>query len=205
MEISRYGACLTETGDLAETAGVVNEFKELVKQCHRRGMEVILDVVFNHTAEGNDRGPCLSFRGLGNRAYYMLAPQGEYYNYSGCGNTVNCNHPVTREFILDCLRYWVVEMHVDGFRFDLAPAVAFETMLASMILLVATPSTTTCPPSLLRRLLSPVALRNSFKHDPNMTGMLHCVWKRTKGRCKGCGCRSESLRVGNKKTTGATK
>ncbi|KAK9824321.1 hypothetical protein WJX72_009436 [[Myrmecia] bisecta] len=99
---------------------VINEFKLLVRECHARGIEVILDVVFNHTAEGNEMGPSLSFRGLDNRVYYMLAPGGEYYNYSGCGNTFNCNHPVVRRFIVDCLRYWVQEMHVDGFRFDLA-------------------------------------------------------------------------------------
>ncbi|KAI3435670.1 hypothetical protein D9Q98_001728 [Chlorella vulgaris] len=98
---------------------VLNEFKQLVKECHRRGIEVIMDVVFNHTAEGNEQGPTLSFRGLDNRVYYMLAPGGECYNYSGCGNTMNCNHPVVRQFIVDCLRYWVQEMHVDGFRFDL--------------------------------------------------------------------------------------
>ena len=100
--------------------GVVNEFKLLVRECHRRGIEVILDVVFNHTAEGNEQGPTISFRGLDNAAYYTLAPGGEYYNYSGCGNTFNCNHPVARQFIVDCLRYWVLEMKVDGFRFDLA-------------------------------------------------------------------------------------
>ncbi|DBB07506.1 TPA: Iron-sulfur assembly protein 1 [Trebouxia sp. C0006] len=99
---------------------VVKEFKTMVKECHKRGIEVLMDVVFNHTAEGNERGPTLSFRGLDNRVYYMLAPEGQYYNYSGCGNTFNCNHPVVRKFIVDCLRYWVVEMHVDGFRFDLA-------------------------------------------------------------------------------------
>lgn len=99
---------------------IQNEFKTLVKEAHRRGIEVILDVVFNHTAEGNEKGPTLSFRGLDNRVYYVLAPGGEYYNYSGCGNTMNCNHPVVRTFILDCLRYWVTEYHVDGFRFDLA-------------------------------------------------------------------------------------
>lgn len=99
---------------------VCDEFKLLVREAHKRGMEVILDVVFNHTAEGNEKGPCLSFRGLDNRIYYMLAPGGEYYNYSGCGNTLNTNHPVVRDFILDCLRYWVTEYHVDGFRFDLA-------------------------------------------------------------------------------------
>lgn len=98
---------------------IINEFKTLVKEAHKRGIEIILDVVFNHTAEGNEDGPCLSFRGLDNRVYYMLAPQGQYYNYSGCGNTVNCNQPVVRQFIVDCLKYWVEEMHVDGFRFDL--------------------------------------------------------------------------------------
>ncbi|XVF69885.1 hypothetical protein PTKIN_Ptkin11bG0117200 [Pterospermum kingtungense] len=98
----------------------INEFKHLVKEAHKRGIEVFMDVVFNHTAEGNEKGPILSFRGVDNSVYYMLAPKGEYYNYSGCGNTFNCNHPVVRQFILDCLRYWVTEMHVDGFRFDLA-------------------------------------------------------------------------------------
>ncbi|KAM3209997.1 hypothetical protein ACQJBY_064194 [Aegilops geniculata] len=98
----------------------INEFKTFVREAHKRGIEVILDVVFNHTAEGNENGPILSFRGVDNTTYYMLAPKGEFYNYSGCGNTFNCNHPVVRQFIVDCLRYWVTEMHVDGFRFDLA-------------------------------------------------------------------------------------
>ncbi|XP_044464642.1 isoamylase 1, chloroplastic [Mangifera indica] len=98
----------------------INEFKLLVKEAHKRGIEVFMDVVFNHTAEGNEKGPSLSFRGVDNSVYYMLAPKGEFYNYSGCGNTFNCNHPVVRQFIVDCLRYWVTEMHVDGFRFDLA-------------------------------------------------------------------------------------
>ncbi|KAL9445189.1 hypothetical protein AB3S75_018223 [Citrus x aurantiifolia] len=98
----------------------INEFKLLVREAHKRGIEVVMDVVFNHTAEGNDKGPILSFRGVDNSVYYMLAPKGEFYNYSGCGNTFNCNHPVVRQFIVDCLRYWVTEMHVDGFRFDLA-------------------------------------------------------------------------------------
>ncbi|KAL7168596.1 hypothetical protein ACSBR2_038934 [Camellia fascicularis] len=101
-------------------SGAINEFKLLVKEAHKRGIEVIMDVVFNHTAEGNEKGPTLSFRGVDNSVFYMLAPKGEFYNYSGCGNTFNCNHPVVRQFILDCLRYWVTEMHVDGFRFDLA-------------------------------------------------------------------------------------
>jgi glycogen operon protein len=97
-----------------------DEFKTMVKHLHRAGIEVILDVVFNHTAEGNELGPTLSFRGLDNRTYYMLTPEGYYYNFSGTGNTLNCNHPVVRGFILDCLRYWAAEYHVDGFRFDLA-------------------------------------------------------------------------------------
>ncbi|KAI3990332.1 hypothetical protein MKX01_037671 [Papaver californicum] len=98
----------------------INEVKFLVREAHKRGIEVIMDVVFNHTAEGNENGPVLSFRGIDNNVYYMLAPKGEFYNYSGCGNTFNCNHPVARQFILDCLRYWVSEVHIDGFRFDLA-------------------------------------------------------------------------------------
>ncbi|RDX79505.1 Isoamylase 1, chloroplastic, partial [Mucuna pruriens] len=98
----------------------INEIKFMIKEAHKRGIEVIMDVVFNHTAEGNENGPIISFRGIDNSIYYMVAPKGEFYNYSGCGNTFNCNHPVVRQFIVDCLRYWVTEMHVDGFRFDLA-------------------------------------------------------------------------------------
>jgi glycogen operon protein len=100
--------------------GQVREFKEMVRELHKAGIEVILDIVFNHTAEGNEWGPTFSFRGLDNTIYYTLDENKRYYkNYSGCGNTVNCNHPVVRTFILDCLQYWVIEMHVDGFRFDL--------------------------------------------------------------------------------------
>jgi len=100
--------------------GQVREFKEMVKELHKAGLEVILDIVFNHTAEGNELGPTFSFRGLDNSIYYMLEENRRLYkNYSGCGNTVNCNHPVVRSFIIECLRYWVMEMHVDGFRFDL--------------------------------------------------------------------------------------
>ncbi|HBN09685.1 MAG TPA: glycogen debranching enzyme GlgX [Cyanobacteria bacterium UBA8530] len=98
----------------------VDEFKSLVKELHKSGIEVILDVVFNHTAEGNERGPTLSFRGIDNKTYYMLTPEGYYFNFSGCGNTLNCNNPVVRNLVLDCLRYWVAEYHIDGFRFDLA-------------------------------------------------------------------------------------
>ena len=99
----------------------IREFKRMVKAFHHAGIEVILDMVFNHTAEGDEHGPTWSFRGIDNSTYYMLEPgTGEYVNYSGCGNTVNCNNPVVRDFIVDCLHYWVMEMHVDGFRFDLA-------------------------------------------------------------------------------------
>ncbi|HXG11667.1 MAG TPA: glycogen debranching protein GlgX [Gemmataceae bacterium] len=98
----------------------VAEFKQMVKQFHQAGIEVILDVVYNHTAEGDENGPTLSFRGLDNAIYYMLDRQGRYYNFSGCGNTVNCNHPLVRDLILDSLTYLVAECHVDGFRFDLA-------------------------------------------------------------------------------------
>ncbi|NET31577.1 MAG: glycogen debranching protein GlgX, partial [Cyanothece sp. SIO1E1] len=105
--------------------GPVDEFRDLVKALHRAGIEVILDVVFNHTAEGNHTGPTLSFRGLENPMYYILEENLTYYrNYSGCGNTVKGNHPIVGKLILDCLRYWVAEMHVDGFRFDLASVLA---------------------------------------------------------------------------------
>lgn len=96
------------------------ELKHLIRTLHANGIDVILDVVFNHTAEGNELGPCFSFKGFDNNIYYMLTPDGYYYNFSGCGNTLNCNHPVVRELILDCLRYWVTDYRVDGFRFDLA-------------------------------------------------------------------------------------
>jgi glycogen operon protein len=98
----------------------VREFKEMVKALHKAGIEVILDVVYNHTGEGNEMGPTLSFKGLDNSIYYMLENGRYYKNYSGCGNTMNCNHPVVKRMIKDSLRYWVVDMHVDGFRFDLA-------------------------------------------------------------------------------------
>ncbi len=103
------------------TGHQVEEFKGMVKGFHDAGMEVILDVVFNHTAEGDQNGPTISFRGIDNSIYYILEDNRRFYkNYSGCGNTFNCNHPLVREFILDCLRYWVIEMKIDGFRFDLA-------------------------------------------------------------------------------------
>ncbi|MBU1105312.1 MAG: glycogen debranching protein GlgX [Candidatus Riflebacteria bacterium] len=110
-------AGLAATGQFGMQA---DELKTTIRDLHRNGMEVMLDVVFNHTAEGNENGPYISFRGLDNKTYYILTPEGYYYNFSGCGNTLNCNNPVVRNMILDCLRYWVAEYHIDGFRFDLA-------------------------------------------------------------------------------------
>ena len=105
--------------------GPMDEFRDMVKALHRAGIEVILDVVFNHTAEGGHDGPTLSFRGLDNNAYYILeSDRSRYANYSGTGNTLNANHPIVRRMILDSLRHWVEEMHVDGFRFDLASILA---------------------------------------------------------------------------------
>ena len=98
----------------------VDELKALVKELHKNGIEIILDVVFNHSGEGGEDRPSISFRGLDNKTYYMLRPDGRYQNFSGCGNTMNCNNPVVRYLVLDCLRYWVSEFHIDGFRFDLA-------------------------------------------------------------------------------------
>ncbi len=97
-----------------------DELKSLIKALKENGIEVILDVVFNHTAEGNEMGPCFSFKGIDNNVYYMLTPDAHYYNFSGCGNVMNCNHPVVRSFIINCLRHWAIEYRVDGFRFDLA-------------------------------------------------------------------------------------
>lgn len=97
-----------------------DELKSLIKALKENGIEVILDVVFNHTAEGNEMGPCFSFKGIDNNVYYMLTPDAHYYDFSGCGNVMNCNHPVVRNFIIDCLRHWAIEYRVDGFRFDLA-------------------------------------------------------------------------------------
>jgi glycogen operon protein len=100
--------------------GQVTEFREMVRSFHEAGIEVFLDVVFNHTGEGDERGRTYSFRGLDNELFYMLGPDGKYLNFSGCGNTVSCNHPVVRHLLMDCLRFWVADMHVDGLRFDLA-------------------------------------------------------------------------------------
>jgi len=116
------------TGRYAVQPGAqLDEFRQMVSALHKAGIEVILDVVFNHTSEGNEKGPTLCFRGLDNAIYYMLDEDGAYRNYSGCGNTLNCNHPLVRDYILDCLRYWVTVLHVDGFRFDLASILGRDT------------------------------------------------------------------------------
>ena len=109
-----------------------NELKTLIKAFQQNGIEVYLDVVFNHTAEGNEQGPFFSFKGFDNNIYYLLTPDGKYYNFSGCGNTMNCNHPIVRQMILDCLRYWVTTYHVDGFRFDLASILSRDEYGAPM-------------------------------------------------------------------------
>lgn len=111
-----------------DPVGTVNEFRDMVKALHKAGIEVILDVVFNHTAEGNENGPTFCFRGIDNETYYILEEDKTFYsNYSGCGNSVKANHPVVGRLILDSLRYWVSEMHVDGFRFDLASVLMRDT------------------------------------------------------------------------------
>jgi isoamylase len=103
----------------------MDEFRDMVKALHRAGIEVILDVVFNHTAEGNHTGPTFCFRGLANETYYLLdRDRSQYADYTGTGNTLNANQPIVRRMIVDSLRYWVTEMHVDGFRFDLASVLA---------------------------------------------------------------------------------
>lgn len=107
--------------------GQADEFKQLVKDFHAAGIQVVLDVVFNHTAEGGEGGPTISFRGIDNRVFYMLLPDGSYANFTGCGNTVNCNHPVVRTFIRNALAYWASEFHVDGFRFDLASVLSRDS------------------------------------------------------------------------------
>ncbi len=106
----------------ADLFAPINEFRDMVKACHRAGIEVVLDVVFNHTGEAGSDGPMLSHKGFANDVYYLQYPNGDYTNFSGTGNTSNANHPVVMRMILDCLRYWVTEMHVDGFRFDLTSA-----------------------------------------------------------------------------------
>src|SRR6185312_1312873 len=114
--------------DRRRPGNVLREFKEMVKRLHNAGFEVILDVVYNHTAEGNQAGPTLSYRGLDNAAYYRTVADDEryYMDFTGCGNTLNMVHPHSLQLLMDSLRYWVTEMHVDGFRFDLASALARE-------------------------------------------------------------------------------
>jgi isoamylase len=113
-------AGFSATGKAQDGTMVADELMTLVKELHKNGIEVMLDVVFNHTAEGNEFGPTISFRGIDNITYYMLTQEGYYFNFSGTGNTLNCNNPVVRGMVLDCLRYWAAEYHIDGFRFDLA-------------------------------------------------------------------------------------
>ncbi len=113
-------AGLAASGRMKDATMVSDELKTLVKELHENGIEVILDVVFNHTAEGNEEGLPISFRGIDNATYYMLTPEGYYFNFSGTGNTLNCNNPIVRTMVLECLRYWAAEYHIDGFRFDLA-------------------------------------------------------------------------------------
>ncbi len=110
-----------------------NELKRFIRACKQKGIEVYLDVVFNHTAEGNEMGPFFSFKGFDNNIYYLLTPEGSYYNFSGCGNTLNCNHPIVHQMILDCLRYWVTTYRVDGFRFDLASILGRDEHGAPMV------------------------------------------------------------------------
>lgn len=109
-----------QAGKYRDGTLVANELKALIKELHNNGIEVILDVVFNHTAEGNEYGPTISFRGIDNMTYYLLTPDQRYYNFSGTGNTLNCNNPIVRNLVLESLRHWVAEYHIDGFRFDLA-------------------------------------------------------------------------------------
>ncbi len=120
------------TGRMRDGTMVADEFKSLVKELHRNGIEVILDVVFNHTAEGNEQGPTISYRGIDNATYYMLTPEGYYYNFSGTGNTLNCNNPIVRDMVLDALRYWASQYHIDGFRFDLASILSRDPWGAPM-------------------------------------------------------------------------
>lgn len=126
-------AAYAATGKAGDGTMIVDEFKTLIKELHSNGIEVMLDVVFNHTAEGNEFGPTISFRGIDNVTYYMLTPEGYYFNFSGTGNTLNCNNPVVRGMVLDCLRYWASEYHIDGFRFDLAAILGRDQSGAPML------------------------------------------------------------------------
>ncbi|TSA34256.1 MAG: glycogen debranching enzyme GlgX [Verrucomicrobiaceae bacterium] len=117
----------------AELGRQVHEFKHMMKTLHAEGVEVVLDVVFNHTAEGGADGPVISFRGIDNKTYYIIDAKGRFSNYTGCGNTVNCNHPAVRGFVISCLRYWAAEFHIDGFRFDLASVLGRDTSGAPLL------------------------------------------------------------------------
>jgi isoamylase len=123
-----FGAPKAAYGDAGAEHGQLTEFRDMVRAFHQAGIEVYLDVVFNHTGEGDYRGRTYSFRGLDNQLYYMIQPNGDYFNFSGCGNTVNCNHPIVRHMLLDCLRFWVADMHVDGLRFDLASVLGRDNL-----------------------------------------------------------------------------
>ncbi len=118
--VSFFAPNTSYTADKKEYNREGSELKETIQELNENGIEVILDVVFNHTAEGNENGPYISFKGFDNNIYYLLTPEGFYYNFSGCGNTLNCNNPIVQQLILECLRYWVITYRVDGFRFDLA-------------------------------------------------------------------------------------
>ena len=121
MRPSHSSRRIRRTAHRTSSLAVLDEFRDMVKAFHRAGLEVILDVVFNHTAEGGRTGPTLSYRGLANDVYYILdKDKSRYADYTGCGNTLNANQPIVRRLIQDSLRYWVSQMHVDGFRFDLA-------------------------------------------------------------------------------------
>ncbi|MGB5687355.1 MAG: alpha-amylase family glycosyl hydrolase, partial [Candidatus Electrothrix sp.] len=120
------------TGRTGDSSMVTDELKTLIKELHRNGIEVILDVVFNHTAEGNEFGPTISYRGIDNPTYYMLTQEGYYQNFSGTGNTLNCNNPIVRNMVLDALRFWAAEYHIDGFRFDLGSILSRDAFGAPM-------------------------------------------------------------------------
>ncbi|MBI2378354.1 MAG: glycogen debranching protein GlgX [Deltaproteobacteria bacterium] len=120
------------TGRMQDGTMVADELRATVRELHRAGIEVMLDVVFNHTAEGNEYGPTISFKGIDNPTYYMLTPEGYYFNFSGTGNTLNCNNPIVRNMVLDALRHWASEFHIDGFRFDLAAILGRDAWGAPM-------------------------------------------------------------------------
>jgi glycogen operon protein len=125
-------AAFAATGRTGDGTMVADELKTTIRELHRHGIEVMLDVVYNHTAEGNEHGPTISFKGVDNATYYMLTPEGYYYNFSGTGNTLNCNNPIVRNMVLDSLRYWASEYHIDGFRFDLAAILGRDPFGAPM-------------------------------------------------------------------------